>query len=164
MSWSPERSGIFHVEEHDPFELLKASASVIPYTSRTIDLGGKHYADAAVVDPIGFEELRKLHPHEKIVVVFNGDVDFAWKNVLKNKIEGFFAGMAYGEKFYDLFATAAQRAQRDIELIRQDPSALLVACPSQDLVATRTCDPARLQETYQAGIRAGWAIREFLEY
>ncbi len=151
-----------HIEEHEPLELLRASASLIPYVSKLIRLGGKLYTDAGVVDPIGFKELRRRYPDDKIVVVFCGEVGRKLKNKLRNCIEAWFASMEYGREYYDLFAKADLRAQQDIELIRRDPRALFIYCPKESAVATRTCDPIQLKKAYQAGITAGSAIERFL--
>lgn len=152
----------FHIEEHDPIELLRASASLIPYVSTPVKLGDKYYVDAAIVDPIGYTELRRRYPTEKLVIVFNGDVGRKLKNVLKNKIEGKFAEMMYGKKYFDLFASADSRLQEELRQIQQDPRTLLLSCPTHALVSTRTRDAERLQKAYAAGIAAGPKIEEFL--
>ena len=152
----------FHIEEHDPIELLRASVSLIPYVSVSTKLGGKHYVDAGVVDPIGYAELRRRYPAEKLVIVFNGDVGRKIKNVLKNKIEGKFAEMMYGKHYFDLFASADKRLQEELRQIEGDPRALLLSCPPGCLVSTRTRDIERLQDAYAAGIEAGRKINAFL--
>lgn len=150
------------MHKHDPLALLRASTSTIPYVHTPVYLKEIPYGDAATVDQINISELRRRHPSAKIVIVFSSDMYFKRGNVVKNCIEGMFAYMMYGAPYYKLFATAPQRLEEDMRLIKSDKNILLVAPPKNDPTLTRTRNPKKLKITYVMGLEAGEKIKDFI--
>lgn len=148
--------------DHDWVTLLRATVSMIPYVHTPVVINGRAYGDTSMVDPIGFKELRRLYPEEKILVVFCGDPYFKKVSMLKNHIEGMFAHMMYGPPYYSLFASAYERLREDLDAIQKDKRALLVAPPPNFPVLTRTCDPKKILHAYAMGIEAGERAAAFI--
>lgn len=150
------------VRECDPLTLLRASACLIPYVHDPVYISGRACADASIIEPIGFEELRQRHPKSKIVIVFSGDTRISWKMRLKNRIEGAYAYMMYGQHYYQLYAQGSECLRRDLELIARDENAKLITHPAVSETLTRTQDARKLLATYRRGIESAQAIEGFL--
>lgn len=140
----------------DILAILKASVSAFPYVHEISIIDGKRYIDGAIMDIMGFEYLRKIHPDEKLVIVLNRHVDSKFRYRLKNAIEGTFMQWMFNDlALYNVYAAAEDRLGQDIEKIKADSNSLLII-PSKDvLVRSRTTDATLLLEMYTAGIETG---------
>ncbi len=140
----------------DALDLLKAGVNVFPYVHEVSVIDGKRYIDAAIMDIVGFEALRKRHPTEKIIIVMNGNIDRKFRYKLKNMLEGKFMEWMFNDpKLYPLYANAEDRLLEDLRMIAGDSNCVLVTDDHSARVRSRTTDKNRLLNTYKLGIAAG---------
>ena len=140
----------------DIFEILKAGVNVFPYVHEVSVIDGKKYIDAAIMDIVGFDFLRKKHPNEKIIIVMNGQIDRKFRYRAKNILEGKFMQWMFNDStLYNLYATAEDKLAKDIEKIKADANSLLIAQDRDVSVRSRTTDAKLLLEMYNLGIEVG---------
>ncbi|OGN02794.1 MAG: hypothetical protein A2657_01470 [Candidatus Yanofskybacteria bacterium RIFCSPHIGHO2_01_FULL_44_110b] len=140
----------------DIFEILKAGVNVFPYVHEVSVIDGKKYIDAAIMDIVGFDFLRKKHPNEKIIIVMNGQIDRKFRYRAKNILEGKFMQWMFNDSgLYHLYATAEDKLAKDIEKIKADANSLLIAQDRDVSVRSRTTDAKLLLEMYNLGIEVG---------
>ncbi len=139
----------------DIFEVLRAGLNVFPYVHEVSVIDNKKLIDAAIIDIIGAEFLRKKHPNQKIIVVMNGQVDRKLRYRIKNIIEGKFMKWMFDDnKLYELYAHAEDKLQQDLQIIKSDPNFVLVKPGEEIPVLSRTTDKERLLYTYNLGLKA----------
>ena len=140
----------------DILEILKAGVNAFPYVHEVTVIDEKRYIDAAIMDVVGFDYLKQKHPHEKIIVVINGQIDRKLRYRIKNILEGKFMQWMFDDPaLYSLYASAEDKLAKDIEKIKSDPNILLVTQEKDVLVRSRTTDTELLLKMYNLGIKAG---------
>lgn len=140
----------------DIFEILKAGVNAFPYVHEISVIDGKKYIDAAIMDIIGLDFLRKKHPNEKIIIVMNRQIDRKFRYRAKNILEGKFMQWMFDDSsLYNLYATAEDKLAKDIEKIKADKNSLLITQDKDVLVRSRTTNPKLLLGMYSLGIEAG---------
>ena len=144
------------VRRPDILEILETAVSAFPYVHEVSIIDGKKYIDAAVIDIIGIDFLRKKHPNEKIIVIMNGQIDRKLRYWVKNVIEGKFMQWMFDDAgFFGLHASAEAKLAKDLEIIKSDPQFFLIT-PDKDVsVRSRTTNANSLLQMYNLGIEAG---------
>ena len=140
----------------DIFKILQTSVSPFPYIHKVSIINGPKYIDAAIMDIVGINLLKKRHPNEKIIVVINGQTDRKLRYRLKNILEGKFMEWMFGDAIlYKIYVSAEDELIKDLEVIKSDPSIFLIAPDKNIPVKSRTTNPKQLIKLYHLGIKLG---------
>ena len=140
----------------DILKILEAGVNVFPYVHEISIINGKRYIDAAIMDTIGLDFLRRKYPNEKIIIVINGQIERKLRYRIKNIIEGKFMQWMFDDPtLYKLHASAEDKLTKDLKNIKSDPSVLLITQKKDVLVRLCTTDANLLLQMYSLGIEAG---------
>lgn len=142
----------------DILDILKASVNAFPYVHELSTIDEKKYIDAAIVDIIGLDFLRKKHPNEKIIIIMSEQIDRKLRYRVKNIIEGKFMQWMFNDpELFRLYAIAENKLFRDLEIIKTNPDLILVAPNKKKdfLVKSRTTNKKSLLQMYNLGVEAG---------
>lgn len=140
----------------DILEILETAVSVFPYVHHVSTIDGKKYIDAAIMEIIGIDHLKKKHPKEKIIIVINRPPRKKLLFWAKNIIEGkFMEWMFHDSRFFKLHSCAEEILAKDLEIIKLDPNIILIAPDEDVLVRSRTTDKNSILQMYNLGIKAG---------
>jgi len=149
-----------NIHENNPWQLLKASASAIPYYFPSQDNG--KYIDAAIKEPLGLEYVLKRHPDSKVIAIFNLSQKRNVGHYLKNVVEGMVANSMYRGTFSKCFMKREPSIRKDLKIAEENERVLLIS-PSHDFVESWTTDEQELKQFYQDGKDAADIIIEFLK-
>jgi len=144
-------------------DILKASASTLPYVHNTVKIDGVEYTDAGTIDQIGLDCLIKKHPKNKIIIIFSQSAERKFKIILKNYLEGIVASLMYDWGFFNKFAYTTKKVSKELELIKNNPNILLVKMSGHEGIPTRTTDHTKLIKTYSLGMKLARPIMDFIK-
>lgn len=143
------------------FQILTEASSAIPYYSPK---KRQKSIDAGSLEIIGFDDLRKKHPKEKIVVCLNyrfKDENFIAK--VRNFFEGALASLMYpGTGMITRFLKKVDSFNKDIANIKSDKNALLICPPENDPATVSTIDPILLKKSFRLGRKEARKIIEWI--
>lgn len=81
-------------------DLLKASASAVPYWFPPEELNSMGYTDGAIGDPTGIDYILNKHPDCKLILVINDCFHRGFKHRLKNYLEGIVSWAMFNKSLY----------------------------------------------------------------
>jgi predicted patatin/cPLA2 family phospholipase len=150
-------------KEDNPWLVLKAAISMVPYYFYAQRIQDSLYVDGSIKEPIGLSYLLKKYPTCKIIAVINIPIHRKWKNYLSNFLEGIVARAMYGEKLYSSFLHRENSIRLDIRIaLEENKRVLLISPPRQNATTVWTTSEAALLATHAMGVKAAEQIQSFI--
>lgn len=145
--------------KENTFQRLQESSSVVPYFYSK----GQENIDGDVLDPLGYEFLRKQHPEQKLIFVLNHGIKRGTLRKLRSSLEGRLVSRMLGDsELGKMFSKKAKKIEEEAEKIKEDRNALLITPPVDNPTTNTTTNPEKLKYTHSLGMLECQKVLDFI--
>ncbi len=153
----------FLAQNHNIFELLRASTCMAPYTFASQKINNKYYLDGTMGEPVGLRKLVKKYPERKIIYISNSKKPKTLRCFIEASFAGLITSLMYGKDFFQVFINREKKTRKDLLFGQSNSNVLIIRPPGNSSTGPKTKDRKALQETYRMGRQEGQKILDFLK-
>ena len=137
----------------DPWNILRAAVSIVPYYSSPTIIKEIPYIDGAAAVSFGLKRLLKRHPKCRIIIVSNTPLQTKLLAPVRKFIEGLAIRRMFGSSL-NPFANYVRTLKEDIEIIKKNSRVFAVA-PKETIMRHYTSNRKKIIKLFKEGRRKG---------
>lgn len=139
------------------WQLLRASASAVPYWFPPELMDRDGLIDGTIGDPTAVEYLLGKYPDEKIILIINEPVRRGMRHKAKGVFDAVVARSMFGEVVYRAFLKKERKFRAGMKRAMAEKRVLVIHPPIGNPTYPATTDKRRLLATYEFGKQAARA-------